>query len=199
VDVKSLYLISAAAVAAATAAPATAAPIYVAKNSDLTAGSSSFIFQGVTFTFGSTPSGITVQNTSNGAVQAFGGFLGIALRPSSSFTNRGTVSYGPTGTQYASFTSPTLDPTALDAGSSFIGLRVTSGSDVYLGFANLTGSVLTGYGYETSANTAITATTLFPASAVPEAATWAMMIVGLGVVGGSLRRRQKVSTSVSFA
>ncbi len=33
-------------------------------------------------------------------------------------------------------------------------------------------------------------------SAVPESATWAMMIVGLGVVGASLRRRR---TTVSFA
>ena len=36
-------------------------------------------------------------------------------------------------------------------------------------------------------------------TAVPEAATWAMMIVGLGVVGGSLRRRRTVATSVRFA
>ena len=36
------------------------------------------------------------------------------------------------------------------------------------------------------------------AAAVPEAATWAMMMVGLGVVGGALRRRQ-VRTSVRFA
>ena len=35
------------------------------------------------------------------------------------------------------------------------------------------------YNYETA-----------PASAFPEAATWAMMIVGLGVVGASLRRRR---------
>ena len=34
--------------------------------------------------------------------------------------------------------------------------------------------------------------------AVPEPATWAMMIGGLGMVGGALRRR-KVSTKVSFA
>ncbi|RYF10870.1 MAG: PEP-CTERM sorting domain-containing protein [Oxalobacteraceae bacterium] len=33
------------------------------------------------------------------------------------------------------------------------------------------------------------------ASAVPEPATWAMMMVGLGVIGGSLRRRPKVTTS----
>jgi hypothetical protein len=36
------------------------------------------------------------------------------------------------------------------------------------------------------------------AGAVPEPATWAMMIGGVGMVGGALRRR-KVSTKVSFA
>ncbi|MBM6577743.1 PEP-CTERM sorting domain-containing protein [Microvirga sp. SRT01] len=34
--------------------------------------------------------------------------------------------------------------------------------------------------------------------AVPEPSTWAMMIVGFGMVGGAMRRR-RVSTKVSFA
>jgi hypothetical protein len=34
--------------------------------------------------------------------------------------------------------------------------------------------------------------------AVPEPATWAMMIGGFGMVGGAMRRR-RVSTKVSFA
>jgi hypothetical protein len=38
------------------------------------------------------------------------------------------------------------------------------------------------------------------ASGVPEPATWAMMIVGSGFVGGAMRRkRQKVPTTVAFA
>ena len=37
-----------------------------------------------------------------------------------------------------------------------------------------------------------------PAGAVPEPATWAMMIGGMGVVGGAMRRR-RVSAEVSFA
>jgi hypothetical protein len=40
---------------------------------------------------------------------------------------------------------------------------------------------------------------LASASAVPEPASWAMMILGMGAVGGALRRRSKVSTSVKFA
>lgn len=35
--------------------------------------------------------------------------------------------------------------------------------------------------------------------AVPEPATWAMMFVGLGMVGFAMRRRPKVTTNVSFA
>ncbi|QXQ06200.1 PEPxxWA-CTERM sorting domain-containing protein [Sphingosinicellaceae bacterium] len=37
------------------------------------------------------------------------------------------------------------------------------------------------------------------AGEVPEPATWAMMIVGFGAVGGSLRRRNKLATCVNFA
>lgn len=37
------------------------------------------------------------------------------------------------------------------------------------------------------------------AGAVPEPATWALMIVGFGAVGGAMRRRSAVRTNVSFA
>lgn len=36
-------------------------------------------------------------------------------------------------------------------------------------------------------------------AAVPEPATWAMMILGMGAVGFAMRRRQKVTTRVSYA
>ena len=36
-------------------------------------------------------------------------------------------------------------------------------------------------------------------AAVPEPASWAMMIGGFGIVGGSLRRKRKITTRVQFA
>ena len=38
-----------------------------------------------------------------------------------------------------------------------------------------------------------------PISAVPEPATWAMMILGMGTVGYAMRRRQKIVTRASYA
>lgn len=40
---------------------------------------------------------------------------------------------------------------------------------------------------------------LLLSGAVPEPATWAMMIVGFGMVGGVMRQRSKTRTTVSFA
>ena len=39
----------------------------------------------------------------------------------------------------------------------------------------------------------------FSVSAVPEPATWALMILGFGAVGGAMRRRQTVKANVRFA
>lgn len=39
---------------------------------------------------------------------------------------------------------------------------------------------------------------LAPTSAVPEPAIWSMMILGMALVGGVMRRRQKFSTRVTF-
>lgn len=36
-------------------------------------------------------------------------------------------------------------------------------------------------------------------AAVPEPETWAMMIGGFGLIGGTLRRRNKIATTVRFA
>jgi hypothetical protein len=49
--------------------------------------------------------------------------------------------------------------------------------------------------YYTISNFTVSAAT----AAVPEPATWAMMIAGFGLMGFAMRRRSKVATTVSFA
>lgn len=46
---------------------------------------------------------------------------------------------------------------------------------------------------------AVTLTVKSTAGAVPEPATWAMMILGMGAVGYAMRRRQKATAKVRFA
>ena len=181
------------------AVPASAAPVITAVNADLTSAPFSFSYLGGTFTFGSTGdifAPLSVSAADGAAVSAFGGFLGIPLKPSSFFTDRGTVISGPGFGQFASFA--TLTPVDSSNGDNFLNLRVTSGGQNYYGFAYTTNATLNSYGFETSPETAITATTAIPA-AVPEPATWAMMLVGFGAVGFAMRRRKSERGAVPLA
>ncbi len=83
----------------------------------------------------------------------------------------------------------------LGSGTSFD----ISGSDAFafngttLYRANLQTGALTSLGNTSRALTGITI------AAVPEPATWAMMLIGVGGIGFAMRRRSKVRTSVSYA
>lgn len=178
------------------AAPALAAPVFVSTNANLVSSPFSFNVQGATFTLSATNNlfaPLNVQNSATGAFSSFGGFAGIPVTPSPSFTNRGTVQYGPgVFGNYASFTTPTN--VSSSNGNNYLGFRALVGNDAYYGFVFTTNGILNGYGYETSANTVITATT----AAVPEPATWAMMIGGFAFAGSVMRRR-KSATKLAFA
>lgn len=58
---------------------------------------------------------------------------------------------------------------------------------------------ITEVGSNAAVNVTITDLSTPVVPAVPEPATWALMIVGFGAVGGALRRARKVSTRVRFA
>lgn len=75
------------------------------------------------------------------------------------------------------------------------GLAVNAGT--YL--LSLTGARATGNS-NSAFNASYTGNIAFAATpAVPEPATWALMILGMGAVGYAMRRRAKVNTSVRFA
>lgn len=139
-----------------------------------TSGDSSFTFSGTGDPFGP----LAVQTGGTGQINTIFG------QPTTNFPDRGFLTFGPND-QYAAFESAT--PVRFSNGGNLIGLRATLGSDVFYGFAFTTDSVLNSYGFETVAGRAINPNEAL-AAPVPEAATWAMMLCGFGLVGAGLRR-----------
>lgn len=194
---KSVSRVLCGASLALLASAASAAPVVTRVGGNATLAPVSFTYMGSVFTFGASGdlfNPLTVQNSASGAFGSFGGFLGIPVTPTSSFVDRGTVTFGPND-RFASFISPTVVP--FSNGQNFIGLRATVGTDSFYGFAYTTNTTINSIGFETVANQAITATTAI-AAAVPEPGTWAMMILGFGLVGYGMRRR-RANMRVAFA
>ena len=187
-----LAIVACSAIALA-ASSASAAPVVTAVSVDL-ATPYTFTYQGSAFTFGFNGNffagPVTVSTANGGQVNT------VLGQPTTNFTDRNTVTFGP-NQQYAAFANTT--PISFTNGDNFIGLRATlANGDAFYGFAYTSNNVLNSFGFETLANTAITATTAMPVAAVPEPASWAMMIGGFGLMGGVFRRR-RVAARVTFA
>ena len=75
------------------------------------------------------------------------------------------------------------------------GLSGSENSTTYIVRTNATNFSLNGFATVNN-STSFNVLSYMPAAAVPEPATWGMMIVGFGLVGGVMRRRK---TSVAFA
>lgn len=167
-------------------APVQAAPVITTLNADLSTSPYTFSFLGGSFTFtgtGGFPDYLAVSTSGGAAVRTVFG------SPSTDFTNRSTVVYDQNILGgYGSF--PALTTIRFTNGENFLGLRVTSGGQDYYGFAFTTDNVLNSFGFETAANTAITATTDLAVAPVPEPASWAMMISGMALAGAMMRRRR---------
>jgi hypothetical protein len=121
-----------------------------------------------------------VSTTGSAQVSSFGGFLGIAVEPSTFFTdmrNGSDVLFGPD--QFGSYASfPTATDIPFSATDSFLGLRYTVGDNTFYGFARFAGPDLEAYGFVTTPNIDVDANS--PAVATPELSTWAMMALGFG-------------------
>jgi hypothetical protein len=78
---------------------------------------------------------------------------------------------------------------------------VLAGSTLTAKFANGTTQSLTLNGFNATSNSYSFSGSDAVSGAVPEPATWAMMILGMGAVGFAMRRRQKgnVTTTVAYA
>lgn len=182
-------LLSLSACALFSAAPASAAIRVLADDYDLTRGAidigldaaSRFSFSyDSRFFFDTDPT--LVQTSGTAATTAFGGFLGIPLSPSTFFTSANVRVDANIFPGFAQFPAATRIPFSLVAGD--LGLRVTIGGDDYYGYARIAGPRIT-VAFNDVAGAGIIAGT------VPEPASWALMILGLGSVGGALRHSRR--------
>lgn len=170
-----------------------AAPVITNIGADLSLGDFTFTqASGATFTFGFNGDFFgggptTIRTATGGEVNTIFG------QPTTYFIDRGTVAFGP-NMNYAAFSDET--PIRFTNGDNFIGLRaLASDGDAFYGFAFTTNNVLNTIGFETTANATITATNA--AGAIPEPATWAMMMGGFGLIGAAARRR--IRTAITYA
>jgi hypothetical protein len=178
---------------AGTAAPA--ATVVAGVGADLSASPFTFNYNGALFTFGFNGDyfgggPLTIGTASGGQVNTIFG------APTTNFADGrgGPLRFG-SGDQYAAFGSAT--PIRFTNGDNFIGLRAITEAGTFYGYAFSSNNMLNTVGFETVADTPITATTSL-SSAVPEPTTWALIIIGIGFTGAAMRRSGDVRMAVRF-
>lgn len=126
----------------------------------------------------------SVQTGGTGETSAFFG------QPSP-FDQRGITIDGNLFPSFAAI--PTSSPIPYSLVAEDLALRYSTGADFYYGYARLNGDGTLDIAFESVANTAITAgaTITGPLGAVPEPATWIMMIAGFGLAGATLRQQRR--------
>lgn len=185
-----LAVLASAAVVAV--APASAKIVVVASDVDFSASPyTATLAPGDTLTFEYAPRETfdpAPSLISTGGTTQATAFFGA---PSVNFTDPPSF-FGPNAFPgYASITTPGRATGSLT--SSDLGFRFGTAGSYNYGYVRFAGSQIQTIAYQDLANVGI------QAGAVPEPATWALMILGFGAVGGAMRRRQSVAAKVRFA
>ena len=148
---------------------------------------------GLTFYGAASPYGVLATGTAGTLAVAQRLNVGATVSSTSTgfynqFQTVGTAFQGTTGVSYVGFRF--LNEVTGATNYGYLQLTTTSGD----GFP----ATITGYAYD-NAGLGLTVAAIAPtASAVPEPATWGMMILGFGMIGAAARSR-KVKTTVKFA
>ncbi len=180
-----------AVAAALVASQSLASPALTVANVDFTHGATSFGYLGNQFTFTDVSSGSFDPNpvavtTGTGAAVSSLALFG-PVKPTTYFDpirGSGHLIFDSMG-QYSGFTNA---PIPYSATPSFIGLALTLGDGTHYGYAEFAGTYLQTYAFETDPGIGIDAAGAV--AAVPEPASMALMLAGLGAMGVTLRRRK---------
>ena len=193
-----------AVILASTLTQPAAAAVLGSSNVSLGTTATPFVFSDASFLFSYDPAAAasfsdpySIQTTGTGQASAFGGFLGIPVQPSP-FDQSGVTIDGNLFPSFASFPDKTTIPYSVVAED--LPLRYMVGADYFYGYARLNGNGTLNLAFESLPNTAITAgaTITGPlANAVPEPATWMMMLLGFGAVGFAARRRRSMGEALT--
>ncbi len=135
--------------------------------------------------FALAPAGVSTGGTTQ--VGSFGAPFYDPPQPTSYFSNRGG-SFGPGGENplFLSYSAPAAVPYSISEG--LVGFRFDLGKGYQYGYADITGSYLSGVRFQTTPGEAVAF------GVVPEPASWVLLIAGFGMIGATLRRRRIVAT-----
>ena len=174
----------------AFAAQPASAQVLGATNVDVT-NPTTFSFAGGTFIFDYDPIAAAAFSPSYSVQTTGTAETSAVFGQPSPFDTRGITIDGNLFPSFASFPTSTVIP--YSQVQEDLALRYALGSDFYYGFARLNGNGTLDIGFQSQPNTAITAGSAITGpltGAVPEPATWAMMLFGFGAIGVGLRRRR---------
>lgn len=143
-------------------------------------GGNSVTFTTVDKGFSFAPAGVSTGGSTQ--IASLGAPFYDPAQPTSYFSNRGG-SIGPdTLAQYVGYSAPAA--IAYSISDSIIGLRFDLGQGYQYGYAQIAGSTLQGFRFETTPGLGVNI------AAVPEPASWALLISGFGIIGLAMRRRR---------